>query len=546
VYTITGATTANFTVTAPSVATTITGNALITDDSVTINSVVQPGVILDGSSTLPALRITQTGTGDALLIDDDTNPDVTPFVVDTSGNVGIGVRTITSGVDLAVNAGPAATFDMYAYRANGTSETPTKLDSGDNIFILVANGYDGDKYLPAARILMDVNSATDTDDMPGRIIFATTPNGSDALVDRVTFDSEGRVGIGTTAPDTALEVSGGTTVAASGTASSISGTTLTVGGTVVSGFAVGQVIFGSGVEPNTYITALGSGSGGAGTYTVSISQTVSSTTISSISAQTNRIRITDTDTSAATNQPIGTLEFYGSDASTPGASVKAFIQAINETSSPDSALIFGTFDDGSTDTTASEKFRIKPSGLVFSKYSTLAQSIVPSQLYYRLDSNYVGNNSSLAQSLFGVGVPLAASTTYAFEMMFVLYKTAGTVSHSMSLLFDMSGSGTITAIDYSVLGTLKGNPVTVIAVPDVLLYSQTDGATQITASTTTAGINFIGVVKGTFSVGTAGTWEPQYKLSAAPGGAYSTLTGSYVSVYPLGGSGSNINIGGWV
>jgi hypothetical protein len=65
---------------------------------------------------------------------------------------------------------------------------------------------------------------------------------------------------------------------------SISGTTLTVS-TMLSGtIAVGQAIFGSGIQQNTVITALGTGSGGTGTYTVSDSQTVSSTSINSTSA----------------------------------------------------------------------------------------------------------------------------------------------------------------------------------------------------------------------------------------------------------------------
>jgi hypothetical protein len=52
-------------------------------------------------------------------------------------------------------------------------------------------------------------------------------------------------------------------------------------------------------------------------------------------------------------------------------------------------------------------------------------------------------------------------------------------------------------------------------------------------------------VKGTISVSTAGTWIPQYGLSAIPGGAYSTLAGSYVKITPIGASGANINIGSW-
>jgi hypothetical protein len=42
------------------------------------------------NSTSDALRVTQTGTGNALVVEDSANPDATPFVIDTDGNVGIG------------------------------------------------------------------------------------------------------------------------------------------------------------------------------------------------------------------------------------------------------------------------------------------------------------------------------------------------------------------------------------------------------------------------------------------------------------------------
>lgn len=73
--------------------------------------------------------------------------------------------------------------------------------------------------------------------------------------------------------------SGATIAVATSTASTISGTTLTIGGTITGTFVVGQMVTGTGVASDTYITALGTGTGGAGTYTVSVSQTVSSTAI---------------------------------------------------------------------------------------------------------------------------------------------------------------------------------------------------------------------------------------------------------------------------
>jgi len=45
------------------------------------------------STAVDAVRITQTGTGHALVVEDSANPDATPFVVDASGNVGIGTSS---------------------------------------------------------------------------------------------------------------------------------------------------------------------------------------------------------------------------------------------------------------------------------------------------------------------------------------------------------------------------------------------------------------------------------------------------------------------
>ena len=69
---------------------TSTGNTTLGDasaDTVTINGTVQPGVVVSGTSSGDALRITQTGTGNALVVEDDTNPDSTPFVIDATGSV---------------------------------------------------------------------------------------------------------------------------------------------------------------------------------------------------------------------------------------------------------------------------------------------------------------------------------------------------------------------------------------------------------------------------------------------------------------------------
>jgi hypothetical protein len=47
--------------------------------------------IVNTAATTPALRVTQTGTGNAIQVEDSTTPDSTAFVVDQHGKVGIGV-----------------------------------------------------------------------------------------------------------------------------------------------------------------------------------------------------------------------------------------------------------------------------------------------------------------------------------------------------------------------------------------------------------------------------------------------------------------------
>jgi hypothetical protein len=75
----------------------------------------------------------------------------------------------------------------------------------------------------------------------------------------------------------------------------------------------------------------------------------------------NTLRFTDTDTGTTTNQQIGKIEFYSSDASTPGGSVKAYIGAFAQDTTPDAYLSFAT---DTTTGTPTERMRITATGLL--------------------------------------------------------------------------------------------------------------------------------------------------------------------------------------
>jgi hypothetical protein len=57
------------------------------------SDLILTSIVASASSTSDLVRITQTGTGNALVVEDSTNPDVTPFIVNTSGNIGVGTAS---------------------------------------------------------------------------------------------------------------------------------------------------------------------------------------------------------------------------------------------------------------------------------------------------------------------------------------------------------------------------------------------------------------------------------------------------------------------
>jgi hypothetical protein len=341
------------------------------------------GTVISANTSTDALRITQTGAGNALLVEDSTNPDSTPFVIDADGIVIVGsttkatygatspslqirgTSTATSALSVESNSTTTTRGGTF-YLQRSRSTTVGGFDSvqnNDALSVIVGSGADGTGFVQAAQIRIEVDGTPGTNDMPGRLVFSTTADGASSSTERLRIDSAGRVDMRNTMTDTG-----------SGTASSISTTTLTVGGTVTGTFNVGDRIFGVGVEPNTFITALGTGTGGAGTYTINNSQTVASGTIRAVGGGLNTFRFSDTDTSATTNQPMGTIEWYGSDASTPNAGVKAYITAIAESTTPDTSLVFGT-SDNIADIQAVERWRILSTGrLVASSGSGLSIS----------------------------------------------------------------------------------------------------------------------------------------------------------------------------
>ncbi len=93
--------------------------------------------------TSPAVRITQTGTGESLRVEDEANPDATPFVVSASGRVGIGTdpdATVALKVDATGIKFNDGTVQTTAATGGGGSGTVTSVDVSGGTTGLTTSG----------------------------------------------------------------------------------------------------------------------------------------------------------------------------------------------------------------------------------------------------------------------------------------------------------------------------------------------------------------------------------------------------------------------
>lgn len=155
---------------------------------------LEPGVVISGSSSSDAVRITQTGAGNALVVEDSTNPDSTPFVVSNIGRVGIGIQQPQGSLDVQGSAvfrgsvaGETSGYVFFAPKA-GTDAFGANFDR----FEIYVD--------PSSQQTLIGNTHGGTG-LPRSLAF----NAGNA--ERMRIDSAGNVGIGTSSPSAKLHVS---------------------------------------------------------------------------------------------------------------------------------------------------------------------------------------------------------------------------------------------------------------------------------------------------------------------------------------------------
>jgi hypothetical protein len=148
--------------------------------------------------------------------------------IDSSGNVLVGTTTATNNLRLNQKLAVAsvglsnfagASFTGYSgstdsaapildfQRSRGTTDgSMTVVASGDILGYVSFRGSDGTAFQNAASIAAAVDGTPGSSDMPGRIVFNTSADGSASPTERMRIDSSGNLLVGTTSVGAKLTV----------------------------------------------------------------------------------------------------------------------------------------------------------------------------------------------------------------------------------------------------------------------------------------------------------------------------------------------------
>ena len=191
---------------------TSTGNATLGDAEATDTHAIKGVTTLLANSASAALTITQTGAGNAFVVEDSASTDSTPFVIKADGNVGIG-STETS---LFNGAGGAAKLVVTG------ADTATTVSNNTDAALVIANTDDTTNNLAglhfawqdtdnnpnyAAASIVAVLGAKVAGQYPsGQMVFLTSSATNSAPSEKLRIASDGGTTIGGASSSPAFRV----------------------------------------------------------------------------------------------------------------------------------------------------------------------------------------------------------------------------------------------------------------------------------------------------------------------------------------------------
>lgn len=161
---------------------------------------------------------------------------------------------------------------------------------------------------------------------------------------------------------------------------------------------------------------------------------------------------------------------------------------------------------------------------------------------FALASAHAGADVTTAQDLFPEDITLDENSIYQYELVFSQLKTAGATSHRIRYLY--GGTVGVSSMQRNFYMSWDTSSTAAATLAWNGIYTSA-AEQEFTANIAFANVTTWMQERGIVVTSTGGTFIPQYRLTVAPGGAYSTRVGSYFRLRKLGASGSNIAIGAW-
>lgn len=146
-----------------------------------LSSPITVPVEVSVNSTSAALKLTQVGTGNVLLVEDSTSPDSTPTVIDQFGNVILGKDSRTSTINNKVEIhgtqtetnGLVPSIGLYNWSSSGSAAAP----------------HISFRHYPSGTVGTTANNASG--DLLGRVVFYNSTSGSGLISARTASSLTG-------------------------------------------------------------------------------------------------------------------------------------------------------------------------------------------------------------------------------------------------------------------------------------------------------------------------------------------------------------------
>jgi hypothetical protein len=138
--------------------------------------------------------------------------------IDSSGRLLVGTSSSLRSAGIIQVAGSSyPAVDVFSFgtttnpefvlsQARGSQASPTVISSGDSLGKVLFRGYDGDEFHVGAIISAEADAAVSNNDLPTRLVFSTTADGSASPTEAMRINNAGELLVGYTADNGAYKL----------------------------------------------------------------------------------------------------------------------------------------------------------------------------------------------------------------------------------------------------------------------------------------------------------------------------------------------------